>query len=1174
MEDKFVTSMRNLPIFFFFALAFNVSVFAETAFEAVVKGLGEFTVTREGAKDASYKIRYPNAGPHKGGVQAYEDRYISYSARMNLVRRGLTDKLPKRTLYKDCFVWITGDGIEKNVEYSHLPYFHSGYGLYPPKDVLKFMGEWRKMYATGLDRAYTFRFLPDHDDNRTLVFIDGSLVGSLPGVNPVTDVRSADMTIVKKGTVEVLSKLGMFSLPVLDPARPHPLLAKGAKLSIGSGIKKFDNILIDVWKPENSVDQSKVRQTTPHRDLVWDPIFARTRYQTGPEFMHWVVPCKSWLYAWVVCADIPMEGREPILGVQLAKLGRGCSQGNINVSKDRLDEASPNKKVIGELEYVNKEGKLVKTPLYLVRLTLDPTKLGSRFMNKFSLDFDFVGDGGRKWNKLTSVQIFGATLQEAPFSFKVVNPVRGNIFEQGTDEQKCSVEIVAETDDAEGTFEIEITDPYFKTLKKWSKKFNLAKNGEKLDIPIDLTDFDVGWYAMFYKFKDASGYVLAQHEAAFTVLAPDDREAGYESPYAGWPLLNGYHGANPNPIEQLDIMRKAGYRKTWGQSLHVKSEEEGKPWKITMSSIYQQLPYNSGRPTKTYDELVKRFDRGVEKAREAFEKFPHCNVIQLLHEQGGRDLAYEVARERPAVRGEYRGWDFDNPGDFDKSQEVRARWEVFFCTEFCKRMRKEFPGKRIMIGNGSSSSEKIAALISNGFDLSLVDQLGIESKGFQAMPELNANRESPGMLWALRETGRVFGYTNFTLNACNEFVFRPERTVQRTWSRDKIMQVTDFSVRDYLICLIWGCDIISTGHLEDANDAYYDTNWGAAGQCKFYPYSYPKRMYTALAVLTRVLDCPEFLRMVDSGENSSYIAEFRRNRKTPDFAYALWTPLFGATAEVKFPAGAKIKVYDIWGRESSLAESGEIDIGSSPCYIVSTEKMEGAKIVRHFQHGLAGRRYEKVFDCTTENSFVSSVTNPPRLSRAYDSPVYLGKFDISMEKDSQLGDVLVAKLDKNFVDSRYGNVSGVIPEVAWEHGGVEFKKSVPYITYKPGTRLAVRLYGNSSFSKLSVTFEDENGKIHASAFDTYRSYQCFHGWHTIEADFPKELREEGRKFKVKAVMFGAARKQINPKEMVEIHDNFKLKDVYVVTVPEEAVPASDEAKYATAVMKTVDDKDL
>lgn len=1392
----------------FLVSTFSVIASAGTAFEVVVKGFGEFTVSREGAEKSSYQIRYPSAGPHKGGVQADEDRYIDYATRIQLIRMGKKDKLPKKTFYNDCFVWIKGDGIKDTIEYSHLPYFHSGYGLYPHKDVLKFMPEWRKMYATGRDRAYTFRFLPDPEEDRTLIFLDGSLVGKLPGVNPVTDVRvgskSKLMTIVKKGNVEVLTKQGMYSLPTLDPARPHPLLANGAKLSIGSGVKKFGKVLIDVWAPENSVDQSKVRQTTVHRNLTWDPLFSRTRYKTGPEYMHWVVPCKSWLYAWVVCADIPMKGREPILGTQLAKLGAGCTHGNINVSKLRLDKPAPNKKQIGELEYTDESGKRVKTPLYIVRLKLEPNKLGSRFMNKFSLDFDFVGDGGRKWNKDTSVQIFGATLQEAPFSFKVKNPVRGNIFEQGKDEQKCAVEIVAETDEVEGIFEIEITDPYFKTLKKGSKKFSLAKNGDKLNIPVNLKGFGIGWYGLFYKFKDETGREIAQHEAAFTVLAPDDREAGYESPYACWPLLNGYHGSNPNPIEQLDIMRKAGYRKTWGQALHVKSEEEGKPWKVTVSSIYQQLPYNPGFPTKTYDELVRKFDRGVVKARETFEKFPHCEVIQLLHEQGGKDLAREVAGDRPAVRGEYRGWDFDNPDNFHKSQAARERWEAFFCTEFCKRMRKEFPNKRIMIGNGSSSSQKIACLLRNGFDLNLVDQLGIESKGFTTMPELNANREAPGMFWALRETARVFGYSNVTVNACNEFVFRPERTVQRSWSRDKIMQITDFSVRDYLICLIWGCDIISTGHLEDANDAYYDTNWGAGGQCKFYPFSYPKRMFTALAVLTRVLDCPKFLRMVDSGENCSYIAEFRRNRKTPDFAYALWTPQFGATAKVKFPSSAKIKVYDIWGHESALAENCEIDIGSSPCYIVSSEKMESAKIVRHFQQGLAGRKYEKVFECTTKNSFVSNGTRPANLGVASEAPMFRGKFDIFMEKDPQVGEALVAKLDKTVIDTRYGNVGGgsdgfgpgtggsgggaggpglygqtkgkaegprpggpgrecsitgeslvyakgghggdcqgrsnrtsangedgrdgfgdgggaghsmkgnggkggdgvivikadgkvhkfapgdkirvavhragvceflvvaggggggsaapnygaggggaggmdyrrvrvnggevftgsvgrggkggvsgkskstngedsvllcngrevshmiggggegqlggsggglfankhspalggVIPDIAWEYGGVEFKKSVPFITYKPNTRIAVRLYGNSSFSKLSITFEDEKGKTYASGFDTYRGYQCFHGWHTLEANIPKELRAEGKKFKVKGVWFGATRKQINPKEMTEINDNFKLKDVYVVTVPETEAPPSDEAKHAAAVMKTVDEKDL
>ena len=161
-----------------------------------------------------------------------------------------------------------------------------------------------------------------------------------------------------------------------------------------------------------------------------------------------------------------------------------------------------------------------------------------------------------------------------------------------------------------------------------------------------------------------------------------------------------------------------------------------------------------------------------------------------------------------------------------------------------------------------------------------------------------------------------------------------------------------------------------------------------------------------------------------------------------------------------------------------------------------------------------------------------------------------------------------------FANKHSPALGGAIPDIAWEYGGIEFSKSTPWITYKPNTVIGVRLYGNSSFSKLSITFEDEKGKTYASGFDTYRGYQCFHGWHTLEANIPKELRAEGKKFKVKGVWFGATRKQINPKEMTEINDNFKLKDVYVVTVPETEAPASDEAKHAAAVMKTVDEKDL
>ena len=1372
---------------------------AVESYEVVVKGLGSVTFGRAGAKDATYTISYPNAGPFKGGIQRDEHKYVDYSARMRLLREKKTDKLPPKTAYSNCVVWVRGGESKNPVAYGLLPHFNMSGGLYDHKAVEKFMPKWREQYALARDREYTFDFVPDPDRNRLLVYLDGSVLGALAGTEPVTDVKGVKgLKVVRKGVKPIPVPAGFLSLPALAPSRANALLKSGAKLSVGTGVRDFGGVKIDVWPPELSIDQSKARQTTTHRNLTWDPILARTRWLTGPEYMHWAVPGRNWLYAWVLCADIPMKGKEAILGTQLAKLGPGCTRSNVDVSKKALDESDPAVRKVGTLQYV-RDGQPVTTPLFLVRLPLQLGKLGGRGENKLSLDFEFVGDGLWTWCKETSVQIFGATLEEAPYQWKVVNPVRGNIFEQGTDEQKCEIRVTATRDDAAGAVEIEVTDPYFKTLAKSRRPFSIAKKDDKTTVPVNLAKFGVGWYGLFYTFYDANVVKVAEHEAAFTVLAPDDREAGYESPYACWPLKDGYHGSNPNPKEQLDVMRKAGYRKSWFPP--VASEEEGKPWKVGKSQMYQEGAYNPGSPTKTYAELVKKLDSSVAKYRAAFEKFPHCNVIQLLHEQGGRDLAPEVAGTRKPVRGEYRGWDFDTPGLKDKE---RGDWEVFYCTEFAKRIRREFPGKRIMIGNGSSASEKIASLIRRGFDLSLIDQLGIESKGFQTMPELNSNREAPGMLWALRETGRLFGYTNFTLNACNEYVFRPERTVGRDWSKRKIMQVTDFTLRDYLVSLIGGCDIISTGHLEDCNDAYYDTNWGAGGQCKFYPYSYPKRMFTALAVLTRVLDCPKFSRMVRTGENCSYIAEFRRERKTPDYAYALWTPLYDAKAKLSFPAGARVKCVDVWGHDLPFPADGVVTMGSTPTYVISSLPVASARIVDHPDNAPAGHTYEKIADFTLDNVRLAESAPPaPMKDPLAGAGFNRGRFILSSVQDDRVGgEALVATLDTTRIDPRHGHVGGGsdgygpgtggggggaggpgapgrakgpgapeggkgrasditgerlvyakggdggdwtsrperksphgangrdgfgdggsagsatngkggrggngviivkldgkvhafapgdrvdciafkdgearilvvaggggggatfvnyggggggaggmdeqtvrvksgnwfsgivgrggdgavpgkakakngspsvlmlngkvishmlgggapgelggsggglvanmyseapggdIPPIRWEAGGVQFRNP-PSVAYKPSTRLAVRIYGNSSFSKLALSLEGADGKDYHVGFDTYRNFQCFHGWHTIEASIPEELRKPGVKFKVTGMWFGAARTQIDPFEMAPLDDPLRLKDVLLVTVPEKpSATPSEEAKGAAEVMKKVDDKDL
>ena len=1046
-------------------------------FEATVRGLGtvEFRLADGGTLRASFSL--PDRGPYRGGVQNDEHEYISYSARMGRMRAH--QPMPPYTPVSNCVVQLTAPQLPKaDASLFLLPYFHSSYGLYSHADIVKNLPFWKSVYPLAPVRAYEIAFVPDAAMNRTLVYLDGSVLAS---TNAVLDVVSAEtrgkLELVKSGRVARPEVAGMHFLPKLAaPSRASDFLKKGATLSLKPGWQTVGGVPMDVWAVGDSIDQGRHHRTSSRRSLCADPQYGRTPWKTGYEYLQWRIPGGTWSYAWVLCADVPQEGREPVVGVQLSKLGQGCTGGNINAAGATLDGA----KRVGTLTY----GGGKETPLYLVRIDLDPARLGARGNGQVSLDFEFTGGGAMGAATRSSVQVFGCTLVEAPYSFEVANPVRGNIFEQGTDRQGCAFRITANHDGVRGSVDYEICDPLFKTLERGTRKFSAATRGDTTTVALDLSAYGVGWYGLDFIFRDAAGKELFRHEAAFTVLAPDTREAGYESPYAAWPHSNGYHGSNPDPMGPRTVMRKAGYRNSWEPP--VASEEEGKPWKIGLNTLGYRC-CQPGSPSKTRAEFEARLDRQVELLRKQAEAFPHAQVIQLLHEQGGREISREVATGTPGVRGEYRGWDFDAPIPADWAKE--GRWEVFYCTEWAKRLRKEFPDRKIMIGNGSSSCEKVASLIRRGFDLDLVDQLGIESKGFGTMPEFCANQESPGMLWALRETGRAFGYTNFTLNACNEYVFRTERAVGRDWPKRKVMSVTDFTLRDYLISMAHGCTIISTGHLEDAADAYYDTNWGAGGQCKAYPYSYPKRMFTALAVLTRVLDCPQFLRRVPTGDNTAIVFEFRRNRRAKDYAYALWTPTHDAVAEVAFPGGAKVTLTETFGRERAFA-TNRLVIGSSPRYLVSTEPIASVRVVEHLADPVPADA--KVIFRPNAGNLVM-LDEPIHDRRGYWGvpDATNGVFRTRTVRDAKLGDVFEAEHVKD---------GARIPAVVWEGRNYALAKPVKLrLSELRGLGLWIR--GNGSYGKVKLLLSKAGSPYPYEVECGERGYVTFSGWQYVDMDF-------------------------------------------------------------------------
>ena len=1150
---------------------------AENAVSVSVKPVADrgfsLEVWREGEQaPAKVSVGYPNRGWHAGGVLKDWDEDIPWAEYCSRQRQ--KKPMPKSTDYAQAYVSVNGSGWF-GFDYSMLPFFSPFTGLYRHARVTRDIGSWLKTYPLYPEHVFAFEFRYDAARDRLEAYLDGSYAGHAPGTGALRRVVvKADRSSAIEGRTFVREMTSARRLPALR-GRAHEFLTKGAHLEFDRKFESRVRAEMDVWDPAVSIDQGRHRANHPVRSLTDDPESKRTPWKTGPEYMQWTVPTAFYRTATVLCADIPDPEKKPVVGVSMTRFGT-TSVGSADQEFLSLDVAKTNgsARVVGSLVYeqADERGKVGKrkVPLYLVRVKLNPFtilqyvndlpvygKEGNGRLGRMLpgvedyLDIEFVGAGTWEGHPRSSVQIFGCTLEKMDYSVVMDQSVRGNLFERGTDRPETGIDVTAETDRASGCVRWMIYDAHCRELARGEKPFTLAKKGETLRLSFDLERPDVGWYGIDFTFLDANGDVLGVHEASYTILAPDDREAGCESPYAAWPLAGGYHNSDPNRRQQAEVMRKAGYRASWQPPVE-RENEFGFP--LTCSNLGQGPLSGFCNPCskRSAEELERHLDMVVEKYRATLKKFPSCRFIQLLHEQGGRDVApclYDP--KRALVRGEYKGIDGD--------------WDVYFCTEFAKRMRREFPTLKIFIGNGSVSSEKIADLVRRGFDLSLVDQLGIESKGFATLPELPYHREAPGCLWALGETGRYFGYSNLTLNACNEYVFRPERRVNREAAPRSIMKMTDYAVRDYLLSLAHGCSIISLGHLEDCNDQYYDTNWGCGGQCTFYPFSYPKRMYTGIAVLTRVLDKATYARSVLSGAHAAYVLEFKRDRRVKDFAYALWSQAQPGSVDFVFPPDAKVRSVSMMGVGRDVGKTSfSSAIGSSPRYLISDKPVVSATFRTHIPQ--LDRRYVPLMKPTLD-AFRAS--RPRKLdwrlfTTGYGTPeMPVGDWTVTEVQDSVLGKVVQMSLDR----------TGPAPSpLLWEAGQLAFKEPITVECGAGKPRVAVLVKGNGTgMVALGYHSPEAKGPLYC-----FGKKPVADGWQLIEMTPPtRHVNKDITKVEIGGLLFGSARKAIDPVVMADVSEPIQFGGLFLVDDSPAGESISDADRRGASVMKNdVDDKDL
>ena len=1106
------------------------------------------------------------------------------------VRMSVGDIGGKTPVARDCSVRIGANG--NSISFNFFPNPDHFGGTIPGGLLASYLREFGPVFPRTMD--FEMRYAPQSDDVE--LYFAGQFVCRLPESGRVKSV-SVDIgawsyrgeTDVDVGDLELEDDRALkFDLKPFaaerspryqllgSRGRQHAnaaLVKGGAKLSLKPGRQAVEGVPMDVLPVAESLDAGRHTRIGSSRSLFVDPYYNRTSFNVTPAYMQWSVPNGFYAWAWVLCADIGGKGREPSLGMQVTRFS---DLGNAGMALSYTNVREAKAKVVGTLTWT--EGGRTRTAdLKLVRhflniggildLVNDRPVYGNprdcdgprirRTTRKFdlsggNLDIDLAGCGaysGWGGTPVSSVQVFGMTLERAPYGVEFVQSEKGNIF-ANDEKPETGVELTALADGTKGSFEYVIAADDFRPLVKRTVPFTLAKAGRPELLKLDLDMKTNGWYSLAFTFRNEKDEVLFVHEGAFALLGRDTREAGAESPYSGWAHVreSGRHWNDPDRRRVAELMWKEGIRNSWEPPND--REDEFPEYPIVMSQ-YQGAKNpprdKKGAPTcEDPAKMAEYIDGKIEEFAALRKRYPHLRTWLVLHEDGGRDLAEEMLF-LPAKKGAY------------VNRSAPAQYGVRYCTEVCKRVKERFPDVELQVGNGSSSSQRVAWLIRDGFDLDLADKLGIESKGFNMMPELPTQRESAGMAWALWATAGRYGYDK-RLSACNEFAFHPERGVT-PWNR---MAATDNTLRTYLISLLWQFDNICVGHMEDSKSNYWNTNWGAGGHCKAYPYSYPKRMYVALATFTKVFDKAIEPRRIETDGLSTYAWEFTRDRRTRDYASAYWTPLYDAVARVVYPKGTKVTRVSWQGREepAALADDGSLRLafGATPAYLVSSAPALRVEAVRHSQGDVDAAKAETLKPITLEG--LRPVTGDARLgdlrkvspatpsANGTQTPVP-GAFEFRAARDPAHGEVVEAMLVKG---------KDYVPEVCAEYQYVKFAE--PFEA-KEKMRAALWVDGNGSFARMHLEVRDAKGKVFPALIGFW-GLVCFDGWHLM----PVELQKG---WTVTGLWVASTRVALNPKTMVPVEKPVRIGPL--VKVPWGVAPPPPDPSERDS-MEFVDDKDL
>ncbi|MFA6929739.1 MAG: hypothetical protein WCT05_05385, partial [Lentisphaeria bacterium] len=648
------------------------------------------------------------------------------------------------------------------------------------------------------------------------------------------------------------------------------------------------------------------------------------------------IPMKQYSTAWILCACESDSEKYPLFTARLTRYVPSGQMGGRAYSALGDVHCEVREKSAVQVGTVTVNGKTL--PLWRVEARLDLGKVIDLITDPFGtwgrgafkmhyLDFELMG-----WNPLyrtpfgdprvypdpdkpSSVHVFGVTLERSPVDVRFLQTTPSKNMFDDTMKPEMRVEY-ARNRPGDYALEWMIRNGFGRKAGKGCFSLKDEHGGKT----IDLSQKDLGWYQIVFKVVDRkSKKVVVEHTASYALMGKDTRRAGYDSPYIGWAFGYAHYGDGDLDLNGLRS-RMLGVRRLTGLSSYTGHSHTEKDYEKYQLTTFNACRYFSGTTKKTNAEIKAATE-------ELLQKWPHAKYVPLFWEN---TAPYGPYQQAPELYGE------SVPNrDEEWLKKADERWEVVLR---CQRVMKDFPQLRVLLGNSLTSSELIAETLRKKPPQDLIYAIGTEAIQRTAHPEKPLIPFTMMYSRQMIDVAKMLGY-ELKVTCGPENIARKADTIG-------LFRHAEWLVRDMLVQHIFGFETIAGANAGGGVGNCYDASFYAGGPGRA-PYLYPNPSASATGTLTKVLDCVEFVKLVPTGSNTVYCAEFYRayDRKS---IYAFWTSRGTAELTIK-TASNDIEQVGFYGRRHRpwlWFKTCRLTASTAAQYLLSDAKIQSVRMGR------------------------------------------------------------------------------------------------------------------------------------------------------------------------------------------------------------------------------------